>query len=426
MGFKNANMTKALQHRSSVSGIRQWVVNALALAIILITAILATPSAQAQTYTVLYSFTGGADGANPSAQLILDPSSNLYGTTGFGGYLACVQGHGSGCGVVFKLDGSDKETVLFTFTLGGQGLFPGGVIRDKAGNIYGTAGEGGGKNFGVVFKLFTDGQERVLHSFKDSTIDGANPDGNLLRDAAGDVYGTACVGGASGGGTIFKVHDSHETTLYNFTGMGDGGCPGGLTWDADGNLAGTAYWRGSTSCNAGCGVIFKLNKGGGEFTVLHSFSGTDGANPTGSLVRGATGDLWGATSFGGGTGCGGAGCGVVFKLGTTGRSTVLHSFSGTDGAIPNGSLLRDAAGNLYGTTFAGGGTGCGGAGCGVVFKLDKTGIMTVLHNFSGTDGANPSVGLTRDSAGNLYGTTYGGGGTGCGGAGCGVVFKITP
>jgi uncharacterized repeat protein (TIGR03803 family) len=175
LGFKNGNVTKALQHRSSVSEIRQWVVNALALAIILITAILATPSAQAQTYTVLYSFTGGADGANPSAQLILDPSSNLYGTTGFGGYLACVQGHGSGCGVVFKLDGSEKETVLFTFTLGGHGLFPGGVIRDKAGNIYGTAGEGGGKNFGVVFKLLTDGQESVLHSFKDSTIDGANP-----------------------------------------------------------------------------------------------------------------------------------------------------------------------------------------------------------------------------------------------------------
>jgi len=372
----------------------------------------------------LHTFTGGTDSAIPTATLIRDSAGNLYGTTVQGGDITC-QHNSSGCGVVFTLDAAGKETVLLTFHRGGQGRFPGAVVRDASGNLYGIAAEGGGKDFGVVFKLFTDGQERVLHSFKGGSIDGATPS-YLLRDAAGDLYGTGGVAGTGGGGTIFKGHGSSETTIYNFTGGADGSSPEGLLWGPAGTLYGTAFWGGSRACNAGCGVIFKLAKNGGGFAVLHSFSGADGASPSGSLVRDKAGNLYGTTGFGGGTGCSGFGCGTVFKLSSTGKLNVLHRFSGTDGANPFGTLVRDAAGNLYATTVFGGSSSCNG-GCGIVFKLDKTGALTVLHSFSGgADGANPQVGLTRDSAGNLYGTTGYGGGTGCGGSGCGVVFKIAP
>ncbi len=396
----------------------------LALAIIFILAIGAPQFARAQNFAVLYTFSGGTDGGNPAANLILDRAGNLYGTTIQGGDLACRH-NSSGCGVVFTLDTAGKEIVLLTFHRGGQGRFPGSLVRDSAGSLYGVTLEGGGQNSGTLFKL-TGGQERVLHSFKGGASDGASPD-YLLRDPAGNLYGAAAAGGSGGAGTIFTVHDSHETTVYNFTGGADGQSPVGLTLGAAGSLYGTAFWGGSKSCNAGCGVIFKLDKSGGGFAVLHSFSGRDGANPSGSLVRDKAGNLYGATGFGGGTGCNGFGCGTVFKLSSTGKLTVLHRFSGTDGAAPTGSIVRDAAGALYGTTSFGGGTGCGGFGCGVVFRVDKTGALTVLHSFSGgADGANPQVGLTRDSAGNLYGTTGYGGGTGCGGSGCGVVFKIAP
>jgi uncharacterized repeat protein (TIGR03803 family) len=172
--------------------------------------------------------------------------------------------------------------------------------------------------------------------------------------------------------------------------------------------------------------VFKLDTTGTE-TVLYSFTGgNDGQDPEAGLIMDATGNLYGTTAYGGGTGCGGFGCGVVFKLDTTGAETVLYSFSGgNDGQDSEAGLIMDATGNLYGTTNSG-----GAFNFGVVFKLDTTGTETVLYSFTGgADGATPEGSLISDSSGALYGTTQNGGDSNCKsqyGFGCGVVFKLIP
>jgi uncharacterized repeat protein (TIGR03803 family) len=230
---------------------------------------------------------------------------------------------------------------------------------------------------------------------------------------------------------VFKLDTSgKETVLYSFTGGADGGNPGaGVIRDSAGNLYGTD--ENFAKCG-GCGVAFKLDAAGNK-TVLHSFGGgTDGIMSMASLIRDSAGNLYGTTEYGGVTGgvCGTSGCGVVFKLDTAGAETVLYKFTGgSDGAKLASSLIRDSTGNLYGTTYAGGVTtgacatigGISMPGCGVVFKLDAAGNLTVLHAFTGLDGANPVAGLIRDSAGNFYGTAVHGGASHGG-----VVFKLTP
>jgi len=246
----------------------------------------------------------------------------------------------------------------------------------------------------------------------------------LVPNSNGNLYGTTSQQGAYGYGTVFKLDSTgKETVLYSFTGTsGDGANPyAGLARDAKGNLYGTTYYGGLESCNnIGCGVVFKLDTTGKE-SLLHTFTGTegDGANPSGGLVRDAKGNLYGTTRFS-------AGGGIVFKVDATGKETVLYAFSGhADGDEPfNGTLVRDGRGNLYGTTLLGGDLACSlGYGCGTVFQVDTTGKETVLYNFTGTggDGENPMAGLVRDTKGNLYGTTaYGGA------YGYGTVFKLTP
>jgi len=396
-------------------------------------------SVLAPTFTVLRAFTGLSGGGNPNSSLVRDAAGNLYGTTVSGGNLAC--GGGSGCGVVFKLDTTGKEIVLHRFTGGADGSSPkSGLVRDAAGNLYGTTVFGGHCPFcGVVFKLDTTGRETVLHKFTFGA-DGANPQARLIRDPAGNLYGTASAGGilgpvnacaGNGCGVVFTLDTTgKETVLHSFTGKADGGAPvAGLVRDNAGNLYGTTFAGGIADgqCFYTCGVAYKLDTTGKE-TVLHRFTGgTDGNESSASLVRDSAGNVYGTTRYGGNLTCGGGpkGCGVVFKLSTTGQETVLHRFTGgADGAFPDAELLRDAEGNLYGTTRAGGDLGCG---CGIVFKLDTTGKETVLHRFTGVkDGADPEAGLLRDTAGNLYGTTFSGGSAACGGVGCGVVFKLTP
>ena len=390
----------------------------------------------ASTFKMLHAFTGLSDGGNPMASLIRDTAGNLYGTTNAGGTVACR------CGIVFKLDTTGKEGVLHKFT-GADGANPqAGLVRDAAGNLYGTTVFGGHCNFcGVVFKLDTTGKETVLHRFTFGA-DGANPQAGLVRDAAGNLYGTAGSGGidgpigacaSEGCGVAFKLDTTgKETVLHSFTGKADGGHPiTSLVRDNAGNLYSTTYAGGIADgrCNFTCGIVFKLDTTGKE-TVLHRFTGgADGKNSSAGLVRDAAGNLYGTTRFGGNLTCGGGsvGCGVVFKLDTTGKETVLHKFTGgTDGAFPNSVLVRDAVGNLYGTTMSGGDPLCQ---CGVVFKLDTNGKETVLHKFTGgTDGAAPQAGLLRDGAGNLYGTAFSAGSnaSACGGVGCGIVFKLTP
>lgn len=248
---------------------------------------------------------------------------------------------------------------------------------------------------GVLFKLAPNGEETVLHTFT-GKADGYAPYGDLFRDAAGDLYGAASNGG-------------------DVTGF----C-GGAVESATGFL--------------GCGTVFRLDHTG-KFSVLHTFHGTDGGPfPDGWLAQDNAGNLYGMSGNGGDlSGCSGLGCGVVFKVETTGKETVLYSFTGgADGAESFAGVIRDAEGNLYGTTYFGGsfsGSLCAGVGgCGVVFKLDSAGKETVLHTFSGgTDGANPNAGLVQDLEGNLYGTASDGGELSCNPpGGCGVVFKTSP
>jgi uncharacterized repeat protein (TIGR03803 family) len=289
--------------------------------------------------------------------LARDSSGNLYGTTNQGGIYDqfCLLG----CGTVFKLGPSGKETVLYRFTgTGGDGVYVSqGLVRDPAGNLFGTTIQGGAQGGGVVFKVDPTGKETILYSFTGST-DGGNPYGGLVRDAKGNLYGTASSGGSSFNGNVFRVdRTGMETVLYSFAGGTDGSSPlAGLIRDSAGNLYGTTFFGGA----AGFGTVFKVNPQGQE-TVLYSFTGApDGYNPLlGSLVRDSAGNLYGTTQTGGSSDFG-----IVFKMDTTGKETVLHSFSGRDGKIPYGTLARDKAGNLYGTTYAG-----GRYGGGVVFKI---------------------------------------------------------
>jgi uncharacterized repeat protein (TIGR03803 family) len=260
---------------------------------------------------------------------------------------------------------------------------------------------------GTVFKVDATGNETVLHSFGETNTDGAFPFyGYLVRDGAGNLYGTTDYGGIHGSGTIFRVSPTGKEVFFSFNGS-DGGFPfAGLVADTSGNFYGTTYVRGTGCLPYGCGTVFKINSKGKE-SILYSFTGApDGDNPFAGLVRDSAGNLYGTTITGGTNGAG-----TVFKVDTTGKETVLYSFCSNacqDGEIPYSALIRDNAGNLYGTTLAG-----GMFGSGTVFKLDSTGVETVLYNFcsqSGcTDGSQPYAGLVRDAAGNLYGTTYGGG-----------------
>lgn len=257
----------------------------------------------------------------------------------------------------------------------------------------------------------------VLHSFLGSPTDGAVPYfGSLIRDSAGNLYGTTINGGLHGTGTVFEVSGGTERVLHNFGGTGDGAHPyGGLVMDYDGNLYGTAATNGAH----GVGVVFKLSLAG-EYSLLHSFSTATGEYPYGSLVLDSSGNLYGTTYAGGSTGLG-----TVFRLAPTGTYTVLHTFAGgKDGARPYAGLVLGSSGNLYGTTFAGGGSNvnCPG-GCGTVFEVTPSGNETVLLAFVGgkTDGAHPYAALIMDASGNLYGTTYQGGLHGQG-----TVFVLNP
>jgi len=475
----------------------------------------------AGTLSILYRFTGGADGSNPLAALIRDAAGNLYGTAWAGGILTgvCATAEPAGCGVVFKVDPSGRETVLYSFTGGADGAVPyGGVIRDADGNLYGTTWVSGAHGVGVVYKLDPTGRQTVLYTFRGG-LDGAfaasglvrdaqgnlygttfqggaldvgvffklDPAGNetvlhnfgktgdgygpfvpdLVRDSAGNFYGTTYEGGAFSQGVVYKVdRKGHETVLYSFTGGADGGAPyAGVVLDTAGNLYGTTMSGGLSTgaCDkypTGCGVVFKLDPGGKE-SVLYSFTGgPDGSTPDSAILV-VGGKLYGAANSGGT-----ANLGVVYELDAAGRQTVVYSFAGnadgsdpfaglcldpsgglygttgyggpnnavviyeidahghettiyafpggTAGSRPNATVILDPSGNLYGTTYYG-----GAANAGVVYKVDAAGNETVLYTFTGgADGGTPFGGVTADGQGNLYGTTVGGG------TGWGVVFKL--
>ena len=390
-------------------------------------------SAAASTETILYSFNSGTDASDPSAALIFDSAGNLYGT--------CKTGGTHLQGAIFKLTpqqgGGWTETVLYNFTGGSDGSAPqGALVMDSAGNLFGTTSDAGVGFRGTIFELSPVGggwQETTLHGFTGSGGDGSYPQGALTLDSAGNLYGVTLQGGTSNWGTVFElspvVGGYSYQTLCNFSGGLDGKQPqAGLIFDGFGNLFGTTGLGGK----ANHGVVFELSTGvGGVWTqaVLYRFrAGNDGSEPVASVTFDPAGNLYGTTIAGGNTGCSGLGCGTVFELspdGTGGwNEKVIHRFTGgTSGATPYANVIFDASGNLYGTTQQGGGSNGGGT----VFALLPNGSdgwsARGLHRFSAFlgDGYSLFGGLILDGVGNLYGTSQGGGSSGFG-----TVFEITP
>lgn len=370
--------------------------------------------AQSQTFNVLYSFGNSPDGINPQAALIPDGQGGAYGTTFYGG--------AHGYGALFRLDHTGQESIVYSFAGPPDGGNPAGnLVRDSAGNIFGATVWGGVSNSGTVFKVDATGQESILYSFLGGTTDGANPEGGVIEDSAGNLYGTTAGGGSFlgcanyGCGIVFKLDaNGKQTMLYSFTGdTQNGGIDGANPWstllrDAAGNLYGTTTLGGTS----GFGTVFKVDTAGNE-TLLHNFAGAEGAYPYAGLIADTAHNLYG-TAYEGGT----SHVGTVFKMDKTGAVTVLHSFAGgTDGGFPSSGVVRDTAGNLYGITTQG-----GPADLGTVFKVDTGGNETVLHSFTGgQQGMAPEAGLTLDKAGNVYGTTYYGGR-----ANNGIVFRVRP
>jgi uncharacterized repeat protein (TIGR03803 family) len=361
----------------------------------------------------LHVFTGGADGAGPVATVTADSLGNLYGTTQSGGV--------DGAGVVFKLDPTGRESVLYTFTGGADGGAPQApVILDAQGNLYGTTNAGGSScSCGVVFKLDPSGKETVLHAFLGGPSDGAFPAySGVVTDALGNLYGTTVNGGAGAGGpgTVYKINPGGaETLLYSFTGGTDGAYPEATpTLDSSGNLYGTANQGGDP---ASVGTLFKIDSAGHE-TTLHKFTGSpkDGAYPDGPLLLDKQGNLYGTTLQGGNDNF--TGDGTIFQFTPAGVRTLLASFASSPLASPSGSLVHDKAGNFYGFAHAKAGAESG------LFKIDTMGNLWTLM-FSCRFGHIPQGGLTSDAQGNLYGTTFSGGESNCSGN-LGTVFKLTP
>jgi uncharacterized repeat protein (TIGR03803 family) len=334
--------------------------------------------------TVLYTFTGGADGGIPVAGLITEGDGKLYGTTVAGGTSQTCNGYiGCGVVFSLSppaMQGAPwSETVLYTFTGGADGGTPfASLITDGDGNLYGTTFSEGSHGGGVVFEVDSSGNEIVLYTFCAEAYcqDGANPQASLVRDPDGNLYGTTDYGGSMGSyGVVFKLDPSgNETVIYAFTGGTDGAYPGELLQGATGNFYGTTTQGGNHSdCNPsyghyGCGVVFELGAAG-EMSTLYKFKGgTDGEDPNGNLIRDREGRLYGTTGVGGAYDQG-----TIFVLGKTGMETVLYTFTGkADGLSPAGGLIADGKGNLYGTTAAGGVLGCLPnplEGCGTVFEL---------------------------------------------------------
>lgn len=375
----NGNWIQRMELRATSAARFLWIGLVMAAAVL--------QPAAAQTFKSLHVFTGIPDGAFSQAPVVRDANGNLYGTTTSGG---------NGSGTVFKVDKNGLESILYTFRDSSRdGIFPSSsLLLDAAGNLYGTAL--GGPGAGVLFRVDKNGNEETLHAFAGGAgSDAAVPSGGVIRDEVGNFYGVTLFG-RRGFGALYQIDPSGTlTVLHDFDGKSDGSNPQGtLVRDSAGNFYGVATQGGRKNK----GTVFKLASNG-DFTVLHTFTGgKDGSGPQGGLLLDSAGNLFGSAIAGGLTGNG-----TVFEITKAGGFKRLYSFTGgVDGAGPNGGLIQDSDGNIYGTTQ----TGPTGFFLGTVFKLSRTRVLTVLHTFEGLeDGAVPMAGLIRDSSGTLYGTT---------------------
>ncbi len=381
--------------------------------------LLMAPSATfAQSVEVLHSFSGcgpfgcgeASDGAYPRSSLVRGPDGALYGSTT------------EYAGTIFKITTSGVKTQLFNFSAPppsapAPGCFPNWswpLYYAGDGAFYGTAGCGAIGD-GTLFKIFPDGAFTKLHDFD---VDGSGSSNGgvssgVVNGADGEFYGVT-ERGAFGFGKAYRLNaDGTITTVHDFT-FEEGWSPtGNLLLANDGNLYGTAQLgglggMGGFPCGvSGCGTVFRLSPDG-TLTVVHAFDPTEGTNPTGNLIQGSDGRLYGTNWVGG------AGCGTAFGMTLDGVVTLLHAFSAGDGCSPLSGLVQGQDGHFYGTTTVG-----GASNQGTIYRLTATGDLTVLHSFSGPDGSRPFGGLVQGDDGHFYGTTHDGGAHNLG-----VVFRL--
>jgi len=381
--------------------------------------LLLSPRAQSQTFSVVHSFAGGDDGANPLAGLVIGASGNLYGTTSSGGTF--------GAGTVFEYTSSGEENVLYNFTGGNDGGDPESSLVLIGSTLYGTTVGGGASGSGTVFEVTLQGKETVLYSFKGQP-DGAAPGASLVRDSGGNLYSTTNLGGANGNGSVFKLIRSKvpgaawtEQVLYSFGTGTDGTNPvSGVSLDSTGNLYGTTSAGGTY----GYGTVFQLAPSGTSWTenTLHEFELlNDGGIPYAGIVLDHTGNLYGATTDGGAGGSEGGG--TIFEMTSTDgvwSFSVLYSLPGwgISGSFRNLLLTSN---KIYATTH------CDGTNsAGTVYELTKsrTGTWSYVSLYvftGGSDGLYSFSNLVLDKTGDLYGTTKQGGAIGNG-----VLFKVHP
>jgi len=386
-------------------------------------------TAWASTEKVLWDFKGGSDGSGPwSNYFISDAKGNLYAATAAGGTY--------GAGVVFMLTPAGKETVLYEFKgqSNGDGAGPHGHLTfDAKGNIYGTTQNGGTNDTGTVYELSPKSgggwTEKVIYTFSAAGADGADPSAGMTIAADGTMYSTTPDGGAFGAGTVFSLKKTSkgwkQTVIHSLNGSSDGGFPyEGLMMDSAGNLYGAAPTGGAS----GQGVIYRLShtKQGWVDTVLHNFTGQNG-DGSGlywiDLISDSAGNIYGATSFGGTNGTGMVWELVFSESKKTYSEKILYDFGASgsgDGNNPYGGLVMDSKGNLYGTALNGGSSNLGAFY--KLTKLGKTWKETIVHSFTAAnDGAQPTGNPYIDAKGRLYGMTETGGTSNLG-----IVYRITP
>ena len=373
-------------------------------------AVLTNPASAQTNFTALKSF-AGPDGSVPAGSLVYGNDGAFYGTTAGGGI--------SNAGTVFKLNQDGSGFVTLKSFVGSDGAAPyAGLVLSTNGCLFGTTYGGGLSNFGTVFKIARDGTGfSVLHSFTGAE-DSKNPGAALIEGSDGALYGTTPFGNSATRGTIFKIQKDGNgyLVLHSFTGNPDGQQPQcKLLEGSDGALYGTASFGGPTVR----GTVFTLQKDGSGYSTIYNFQNSaDGSGPGAGLVEGSNGALYGTTSYGGTDNCG-----TIFKMNKDGSGhTVLRSFlaTGGDGQRPNGELIEGADGALYG------GTEAGGAGYGTFYTLNKyTGGYSILRSFAGTggDANSPRCALVQLNNDVLYGTTEFGGHSG---GGCVFALSTVP
>jgi len=427
--------------------------------------------------TVIYTFTGGADGASPGNWLTLDKAGHLWGTAETGSQtFDCGTSTTYKCGGLFKLTPHGTKTATLhtelEFQGSGEGAAPAGLLLGAGGGFYGVTYNGGvsstsalcsqQQGCGIVFKLTstsTGWVRTTLYNFT-GLGDGGSPVPGLVQDAAGNLYGATSLGGGANVGVVFELKKPakagapwKQVVLHDFTGGLDGGTPSGpLVADGAGHFFGPASTGGIGSCPNSCGVVYELSPSGKSwsYSVAYSFAGywasaTDGALPSGHMVFDTAGNLYGVTWGGGSTKCG-VGCGTVFEMSpspTGWTETTLYAFNGgSDGVYPMGGLIMTSKGQLWGVAPLGGKLGVcvtgDGAddGCGTLFMLQKSSApgsvyqIGNIYDFQGgsTDGSFPLGHLVETPNGILYGVTSEGGSGYCQSVtgGCGAIYEFNP